>query len=63
MLQNKLERIKDASIIGVYGDTFRANFENIPQGIQDKLNAQELAQLVDAFYKCYNQGKNDKRED
>ncbi|MFR8171224.1 MAG: hypothetical protein ACLU9Q_10435 [Marvinbryantia sp.] len=54
----KLEQVKKFSRIGEFGDTFRANFARIPGNIYDKLSPEEAAQLVDAFYKCYGDGKN-----
>lgn len=54
----KLEQVKKSSKIGRFGDAFRANFQRIPNNIYDKLTPEENAQLVDAFYKCYGDGKN-----
>lgn len=53
----KLELAKKESSIGKYPDTFRSNFERIPSGLFDKLSPAEIASLVDAFYKCYGDGK------
>lgn len=54
----KLNLTKKASKIGSMNDTFRANYERIPQEVIDKLNPTEIAMLVDGFYDCYSDGKN-----
>lgn len=54
----KLEQVRKFSKIGRFGETFRANYRRIPDNIYDKLSPEEIAQLVDAFYKCYGDGKN-----
>lgn len=54
----KLNLAKKASKIGNMNDTFRANYERIPQEVIDKLNPAEIAMLVDSFYNCYSDGKN-----
>lgn len=54
----KLKQIQKHSQIGSFGDTFRANLRRVPGNIYDKLTPEEIAQLVDAFYKCYGDGKN-----
>ena len=54
----KLEQVKKACKIGKYHDTFAANYVRIPDGLKEKLTPQELAELVEAFYKCYGDGKN-----
>ena len=56
----KLEQVKRACKIGSYADTFTANYNRIPDGLKEKLTPQELAELVEAFYKCYGDGKNAK---
>lgn len=53
----KYEQIRKFSKIGSFGDTFRANIKRVPQNIYEKLSPEEIAQLVDAFYKCYGDGK------
>ena len=55
---DKYEKIIRLSKIGCFGDTFRKNYERIPDSIIDKLSAEETAELVDAFYQCYSDGKN-----
>ena len=50
----KLEFIKKHSRVGGYGDTFNASFTRIPDSLKDKLSPEELGELVDAFYECYN---------
>lgn len=54
----KLSLTKKASKIGNMNDTFRVNYERIPQEVIDKLNPTEIAMLVDGFYDCYSDGKN-----
>lgn len=56
----KLELVKKASKCGAFRDTFRANYSRIPESLKEKLSPEELAQLTDAFYKCYGDGKNAK---
>ena len=56
----KLEQVKKACKIGRFGDTFAANYSRIPDSLKEKLTPQELAELVEAFYKCYGDGKNAK---
>lgn len=56
----KLEQVKKACNIGRYADTFRANYSRIPDGLKEKLTPAELAELTEAFYKCYGDGKNEK---
>lgn len=55
---SKYEKVMKLSQIGRFGDTFRANYSRIPESILDKLTVEEIAELVDAFYKCYSDGKN-----
>lgn len=50
----KMELVQRQSIIGNYPSTFNANFDRIPDTLKDKLSPAELAELVDAFYRCYN---------
>lgn len=52
----KLYKAKQHSVIGSMSDTFYANYNRIPEGICDKLPPEEIAALVDAFYKCYSDG-------
>lgn len=54
----KLSLTKKASKIGNMNDTFKSNYERIPQEVIDKLNPTEIAMLVDGFYDCYSDGKN-----
>ena len=56
----KLEQVKRACKIGRFSDTFRANYSRIPDNLKEKLSPQELAELVEAFCKCYGDGKNAK---
>ena len=55
---DKYEKVIRLSKIGCFGDTFRANYRRIPESLIDKLTAEETAELVDAFYRCYSDGKN-----
>ena len=55
---SKYKKVIRLSRIGSFGDTFRANYRRIPESIIDKLTAEETAELVDAFYQCYSDGKN-----
>lgn len=55
---DKYEKVVRLSKIGCFGDTFRANYKRIPESLIDKLSAEETAELVDAFYQCYSDGKN-----
>ena len=59
----KLHLVKKASRIGSNGNLFRANYSRIPEAVADKLNPEEVASLVDAFYKCYGDGKNVKAKE
>ena len=56
----KLEQVKKICKIGRFGDTFAANYSRIPDSLKEKLTPQELAELTEAFYKCYGDGKNAK---
>lgn len=55
---DKYQKVIRLSKIGCFGDTFRANYRRIPESLIDKLTAEETAELVDAFYQCYSDGKN-----
>lgn len=55
----KLEQVKKVCNIGRCSDAFRANYSRIPDCLKEKLTPQELAELVEAFYKCYGDGKNE----
>ena len=55
---SKYKKVISLSRIGSFGDTFRSNYRRIPESIIDKLTAEETAELVDAFYQCYSDGKN-----
>lgn len=55
---DKYQKVIKISKIGCFGDTFRANYKRIPESLIDKLSAEETAELVDAFYQCYSDGKN-----
>lgn len=54
----KLQKVREACKIGSCGDTFRANYGRIPDSLKEKLTPEELAELVEAFYQCYGDGKN-----
>lgn len=55
---DKYQKVIKISKIGCFCDTFRANYRRIPESLIDKLTAEETAELVDAFYQCYSDGKN-----
>lgn len=55
---SKHQKVMQLSQIGRFGDTFRVNYSRIPESLIEKLSAKETAELVDAFYKCYSDGKN-----
>ena len=59
----KLELTKKASNIGTCVDTFSKNYDRIPESLKARLSPVELAELTDAFYKCYGDGKRAKKED
>ena len=59
----KLEQVRKSSKIGSCGDTFRVNYSRIPDDLKDELTPEQLGKLVDAFYKCYGDGKNSKNEE
>lgn len=54
----KLHETKRLSRIGKCADLFANNYNRIPESLQDKLSPAELAELTDAFYECYGDGKN-----
>ena len=56
----KLEQVKKCSKIGSCGDTFRANYDRIPDDLKEELTPEQLGRLTDAFYQCYGDGKNEK---
>lgn len=56
----KLEQVKKYSKIGSCGDAFRLNYDRIPNDLKDELTPDQLGRLVDSFYQCYGDGKNEK---
>lgn len=54
---DKMNKIKKLSKIGAFQGMFSANYDRIPDGIFEKLTAEELAGLVDAIYDAYSSGK------
>lgn len=60
---NKYQQIKKLSKIGSFPAMFSANYDRIPDGIFDKLPAEDLAALVDAIYDAYSAGKAERRTD
>lgn len=60
---NKYQQIKKLSKIGVFQGMFSANYDRIPDGIFEKLTAEELAGLVDAIYDAYSAGKAEREAD
>ena len=53
----KYKKVVRLSKIGRFGDTFWASYSRIPESLIDKLTAEETAELVDAFYQCYSDGR------
>lgn len=53
----KLKLVRSFCKCGKFGDTFRANLSRVADNIYDKLPPADIAQLIDAFYKCYEDGK------
>lgn len=62
MRNDKYLRVKKASRIGTFGDTFQRNLDCIPEEIIKKINAQDLGKLVDVIQKTYEAGKQAGRE-
>ena len=60
---NKYQQIKKLSKIGSFPSMFGANYDRIPDGIFDKLPAEDLATLVDTIYDAYSAGKAERRTD
>lgn len=60
---NKYQQIKKLSKIGSFPSVFGANYDRIPDGIFDKLPAEDLAALVDTIYDAYSAGKAERRTD
>lgn len=58
----KLEQVKKSSKIGRCGDTFRVNYDRIPDDLKDQLTPDQLGRLTDAFYECYGEVKKDNRD-
>ena len=58
----KLEQVKKSSKIGRCDDTFRVNYDRIPDDLKDQLTPDQLGRLTDAFYECYGEGKKDNRD-
>lgn len=58
MHEKKLADVRKMSKIGEFGDMFQANLDRVPEALVEKLTAAELAELVDAIYKAYSDGKN-----
>lgn len=54
----KLAQVKKCSAIGTCTDTFRANYDRIPDDLKDELTPDQLGRLVDSFYQCYGDAKN-----
>lgn len=58
----KVEQVKKASKIGRCEYTFFKNYDRIPEDLKDQLTPDQLGRLIDAFYECYGEGKNDNRD-
>ena len=54
----KIYQIQRLSEVGNNGKTFSANFARIPDDLKENLSPKQLAELTDAFYKAYGDGKN-----
>lgn len=54
----KLSQVKKCSVIGTCTDTFHTNYARISDDLKDELTPDQLGRLVDAFYRCYGDGKN-----
>lgn len=53
----KLEMVKRASQFKRNQELFWVNYNRIPKEIANKLSPEDIANLVDAFYQCYRDGK------
>lgn len=60
---SKYQKVKKLSKIGRLNATFSACYNRITDGIFEKLQPDDLAQLVDAFYDCYSDGKAEGRKE
>lgn len=54
----KHQKVRKLSKCGEFTETFLCNYVRIPENLREKLSPEDLASLVDAFYKCYSDGKN-----
>lgn len=54
----KIRQTQRLSEAGKYNDTFSVNFVRIPDDLKETLSPKQLAELTDAFYKAYSDGKN-----
>ena len=54
----KIRQTQRLSKVGNNGNTFSANFARIPDDLKETLSPKQLAELTDAFYKAYGDGKN-----
>jgi len=57
----KIDCVEKLSKWGAYGETFRRNWERIPEGVVEALPAEQLAQLVDAIQQAYDDGKAERK--
>lgn len=53
----KHEQVKKYAKCGNLTETFVRNYARVPEGLIEKLTPEELGELVDAFHKCYEDGK------
>src|SRR5574344_773420 len=52
----KIEQVRKCSECGIFGETFNANYQRIPQELRNELSPEYLGKLVDAFRECYQAG-------
>lgn len=58
MTNAKYNKVQKTSKVGKYPTTFETCFEMIPEEIRNKLNAQQLAQMIDIIHDSFENGAN-----
>lgn len=53
----KHQLVKKSAKCGSSTETFTRNYARVPEKLIEKLTPEELGELVDAFHKCYEDGK------